>query len=886
VRHWERIFELHKVLSARRTPISRQDLERHLGCSRATVNRVIADLRDVFGAPVEHSAEYQGYRYPPQSAAESLLIHARFRPPRRQELNQCLAGHPGEAGRLIVATQAVEAGVDITSRTLFTDLAPWPSLVQRFGRCNRYGECNDDGGAEIFWIEPPDAKPYEDEALANARQKLADLKSASPADLPATDETAPLHPVIRRKDFLDLFNTDPDLSGFDVDVSPYIRDADDLDVQVFWRDLAGDAAQQTQPHRDELCRASLTQIKAYRERIAKTGAAIYQWDSLGGSWETLKASDRIRPGMVLMLNAAHGGYTDALGFAPKSDVPVGLAPPDAEVANQELFGGDHRSHGKKAVGLAAHLCHVEDEAADLAKNLGLDEATTHILTTACRWHDVGKAHEAFQTMLREADSGLDSADFWAKAGGSTNRRAAYRALNADGRAQERKHFRHELASMLSWLEQHGTDPDADLIAYLIAAHHGKVRLSLRALPDERGPDDGGLYARGVWAGDTLPGLEIADRETVAPVPALRLDLMQLGEGEMGPSWTARTQRLLKQCGPFRLAGQPERTGGMTMLFPRQSKTGFAGTAFQFAVEDGEFKRHGSGNDGAGRFSRRQLNTVIAAQPMDVGQFRGSTDRCLVGGKRLPVTPALVQRGLELAEQGKVIGFPRLPGKSGAGLGVGHEARNDQTGFLLCSPGEVGFRLLDEQLHRGGRIEIDNHPRISLTMSARDFSPGPMCSTGSGKGGRPSMPARIPGMARIRATAAASASSGDWAVGAAVKRAKGAPSSVTVISSPAAARRMYSAVWASRSCRVVFMGMASRSLDVRCIVLVRKITGEIQHACNKTDWLCANAIGALPESFGDSPATGGRRKARRLGSGRPLAGGKPCSPNPARSGLAS
>jgi len=34
---------------------------------------------------------------------------------------------------------------------------------------------------------------------------------------------------------------------------------------------------------------------------------------------------------------------------------------------------------------------------------------------------------------------------------------------------------------------------------------------------------------------------------------LRLDLMELGEGEMGPSWTARTQQLLDTYGPFRLA---------------------------------------------------------------------------------------------------------------------------------------------------------------------------------------------------------------------------------------------------------------------------------------------------------------------------------------------
>jgi CRISPR-associated endonuclease/helicase Cas3 len=36
--------------------------------------------------------------------------------------------------KIIIATQAIEAGVDISSRPLITELAPWSSLVQRFGR--------------------------------------------------------------------------------------------------------------------------------------------------------------------------------------------------------------------------------------------------------------------------------------------------------------------------------------------------------------------------------------------------------------------------------------------------------------------------------------------------------------------------------------------------------------------------------------------------------------------------------------------------------------------------------------------------------------------------------------------------------------------------------
>ena len=61
-----------------------------------------------------------------------------------------------------------------------------------------------------------------------------------------------------------------------------------------------------------------------------------------------------------------------------------------------------------------------------------------------------------------------------------------------------------------------------------------------------------MFARGVWAGDLLPEVEFEDGRRV-PQTALQLDLMQLGEGAQGPSWTTRTQRLLKQHGPFRLA---------------------------------------------------------------------------------------------------------------------------------------------------------------------------------------------------------------------------------------------------------------------------------------------------------------------------------------------
>jgi len=131
----------------------------------------------------------------------------------------------GTNGRIVVATQAVEAGVDISAAVLFTELAPWSSMVQRFGRANRYAELDD--GADVRWIDllaPAEkeaealAIPYTVAELHASRERLSGLDDVASAHLPVPDDIEPSLRVIRRKDLDDLFDTDPDLTGFDVDV--------------------------------------------------------------------------------------------------------------------------------------------------------------------------------------------------------------------------------------------------------------------------------------------------------------------------------------------------------------------------------------------------------------------------------------------------------------------------------------------------------------------------------------------------------------------------------------------------------------------------------------------------------------------------------------------
>ena len=475
-----------------------------------------------------------------------ILIHSRFRPAERRSLNQQLAGNAGDQGRIVVATQAIEAGVDVTSAVMFTELAPWASLVQRFGRLNRLGE---EQNARAFWVDIKCAQlknadacalPYAPAELEASRESLGALSEVSPQTL----ECFSLNPsaswqVLRRKDLYSLFDTDPDLTGFDVDVSPYIRGADDTDVRVFWRTIAnikkgpqGDEAER--PHRDELCAVSIGQAKNWLDKHKKNA---FVWDWVEKGWTRL---DHLWPGALVLVDATAGGYDSARGFDPHATSAVTpITRQNGPKAEPDGFDRDPETLNDRKVGLHDHLRHVRDEARHLCEALDIPRAEADAVITASLWHDLGKAHETFR--LRCGVAAVDEP--LAKTPEYNWRMTC---------PPNRRYFRHELASALAWL-QHGPQGHAhDLIAYLIAAHHGKVRMGLRALPDERGPHDTEKrFARGVWEGDRLPSFAVDD--LIIPETELALDVMELGGGASGRSWATRSHLLLDHYGPFRLA---------------------------------------------------------------------------------------------------------------------------------------------------------------------------------------------------------------------------------------------------------------------------------------------------------------------------------------------
>lgn len=102
---------------------------------------------------------------------ECELLHSRLLSEDRKRKEEWLEKRFGKEAMgsksLLVATQVVEAGLDISADCLLTELAPIDALIQRVGRCVRWGGS---GIAQVFDVKS--ASPYESEFVDKTRDVL------------------------------------------------------------------------------------------------------------------------------------------------------------------------------------------------------------------------------------------------------------------------------------------------------------------------------------------------------------------------------------------------------------------------------------------------------------------------------------------------------------------------------------------------------------------------------------------------------------------------------------------------------------------------------------------------------------------------------------------
>lgn len=488
--------------------------------------------------------------------APCTLLHSRFRGVDRKVLLDRVLEQPGEHGHIVVSTQVIEAGVDLDAAVLCTEAAPWPSVVQRAGRCNRAGRVMN---AELWWLPPAKPEPYEQLDIAATVAELDALEGLAQTGEGLLQRNVASQPaevtVLRRGDLLDLFDTTPDLTGADVDVSPYVRDAEDSDVQLAWarwESAAGDGppSNARAPETQWRCRVPLRELRSLTKR-----AAVWRLDQGRGAWTRVTDASPARPGELLVTAPEAGGYDLEVGLDPSSKRLVPDCPPmpvrpdpmlgtDPASGGEEVYGQEANSTMQRSwLSLDQHSEDVRDQAHALIEALrpALSEELREAVVAAGHLHDIGKAHPTWQDALCAlADDGdrqrVDAGRPWAKSG-------SQRSLTfSRGQA-----FRHELASLLlldgplQGLLDRVAEPD--LVRYLVLAHHGRLRIQVR------GPEDTDTK--------TLLGLREGEVAAIPPLvgqPASELTV-ELDQFSLGgqKSWTRTALALRDRLGPFVLA---------------------------------------------------------------------------------------------------------------------------------------------------------------------------------------------------------------------------------------------------------------------------------------------------------------------------------------------
>jgi CRISPR-associated endonuclease/helicase Cas3 len=431
------------------------------------------------------------------------LLHARFRGYERDQLANDLTSFRG----VVISTQVVEAGIDLDARKLLTMPCPWASFVQRGGRAGRngtYDECD----VYLLDIQGLNYPPYDDfdiKEFWKCFEQLPDVKIVTLLGI-----TPPKQQIkgdeLKSGILEGLFDSHPKQNNSGEDVSGYIRDETDPTLSIMWRDFEGEPEQDWQYRQEELCRITTKRFYKFYS------GSVWVWEDRQELWIR---SDKPLANQIVLLPRSVGGYNGKLGFTGNSsDIPPILPTQTIGKPKRELYGKTD------FVTLKQHSIDARSELLKIAKNLPhLDLDNLWDLVADCaQWHDLGKAHQQFQNAINHPT------DLWAKA-------------PTMGRYQ-RQGFRHELASAIGAL----INGKCFLFAYIVAAHHGKVRVHLDNFPwlkDEKG-------LRGLVEGDKIPACSLGNDDSDL-VDKFTIELPNIGD------WKCDVNELIDAVGVFKLS---------------------------------------------------------------------------------------------------------------------------------------------------------------------------------------------------------------------------------------------------------------------------------------------------------------------------------------------
>ncbi len=440
----------------------------------------------------------------PKSSIRPMLLHSRFFKGDRQAKEEKLRDLLGKGARgpaVLVATQVVEAGIDISCDDLHTELCPMNALVQRAGRCARFpGEA---GTVHVYptWAETRGWLPYgslsdEDPTLTKTRLLLERVGRATldprqaaewVQEAHGADDEQALREGWRSRLIECLRRIEQNAILRDPKrVADLIRGDDSDSIRVI---ISAEATRPDVPGKREGVSLSRWTIA----RLFRNGASDIGWFWTGSddaAWKPLRTTDDLERTYVVCLRpavAAYDGDTGLrLGVAGVQESPPRPEPKRPGYA--PLHAEPWADHSRRVAEEARRRLDREEWCtgflgAGFERRYGVSRtAVAAAVRTCALLHDLGKLQDGWQRWAEAAqramnprythDAPLAHTDFDPENPRDGERERALRVRRPPHAHASVYYGRLFLARMLASIPENKRAYVASACLAAVAAHHG------------------------------------------------------------------------------------------------------------------------------------------------------------------------------------------------------------------------------------------------------------------------------------------------------------------------------------------------------------------------------------------------------------------------------
>lgn len=341
------------------------------------------------------------YRQVKASGREAILLHARFFAGDRERQRLALQESFGEGATgpaIAIATQVVEAGLDISAEVLLTELCPMNALVQRAGRCARFE--GEQGEIFVFQVESP--KPYEEAELNNTWETVqhgADLDPSTAAQWVESVHRQSDNDLIEKSRGGMKERREVIVAGIqrcrDGGVSHLIRENSDTVSVMISRNPV-----QVLPREREM-------ISVWRTQLNRVPSGWTYDPDTPGFWKRFTHPKEI--GFIAALDPANACYTEKEGLVfnkPGDTESPPASRPEPPIAYQ-YRREPWIDHTRRVVQRAADLIDNEVIPGGLLDSEFQRAKIARYLSLAAQHHDLGKLQTSWDTWAERYQRQLD-----------------------------------------------------------------------------------------------------------------------------------------------------------------------------------------------------------------------------------------------------------------------------------------------------------------------------------------------------------------------------------------------------------------------------------------------------------------------------------------------